>query len=66
MTISWTSLRPVGLDFIETAEQVYRVEKTLRANRALVWRAFADPAAGSTGFPGSKRPPTATRWNPLG
>ena len=66
MTISWTSLRPVGLDFIETAEQVYRVEKTLRANRALVWRAFADPASWQHWFPGVQEASYGDSVEPFG
>lgn len=52
MTTSWTPLRKVGLEFIETAEKTYRVEKTVKASRADVWRAFADPATWKHWFPG--------------
>ena len=52
MTTPWTPLRKVGLEFIEKAPKVYRVEKTLGARRTDVWRAFADPGTWKHWFPG--------------
>jgi uncharacterized protein YndB with AHSA1/START domain len=49
---AWHALRPVGLEFLEKAEQVFRVEAQVAAPLERVWDAFADAASWSSWFPG--------------
>jgi carbon monoxide dehydrogenase subunit G len=49
---AWHVLQPVGLEFLEKAEQVFRVEQQVAAPLERVWEAFADAASWSRWFPG--------------
>ncbi len=48
----WFELRAVDLDFLAQAGRTWIVECEVRAPRADVWRAYADPATWSEWFPG--------------
>jgi uncharacterized protein YndB with AHSA1/START domain len=48
----WFEMRPVELDFRESAGRIYVTEAVVRAPRPEVWAAFVDPETWRHWFPG--------------
>ena len=48
----WFQLRPVGIEFLETARRKWVVEGEVAAPRADVWRHYVDPTTWPSWFPG--------------
>ena len=48
----WTAMRPVGLEFLDSAPMCVAVEVETKLPRSIVWRAFVDPTTWVDWFPG--------------
>ena len=48
---TWYEMKPVGLDYLDTAPAVWVVEEDVSAPRAAVWNAFADASSWQHWFP---------------
>lgn len=51
-TAGWVPLRAVGLEFLQSAPQVHRLEAVVAASRAAVFGALADASRWHEWFPG--------------
>ena len=54
MSAMWFEMRPVGVDFLQTAPAVYAMEAEVGAARDDVWRTVVDPTTWPRWFPGVK------------
>jgi uncharacterized protein YndB with AHSA1/START domain len=48
----WIELRPVGLEFLDTASMRVDIEITTSLSQETVWKAFVDPTTWKSWFPG--------------